>query len=135
MVKIAAPTLTACELEMLRDTSEAWMPDKLDIYNVTVTDDPYGGSSSTEVIDVVEQDVPCDVQSGVAQEQDRVVAAKITETQLFQVTVPALTTINVGDHITIYTTVPSMHLIVQAVFAPESWEVERRVLASKEVVG
>lgn len=128
-----APTITDCELELLQETATAWMPDRLNVFNVTTVDDVAGGRTPTEAADPVLQDVPCMIESGVSQEQHRVIADKITDTHLFTVTVPAKTSIQVGDHLTI-TTQGDMHLIVQAVFAPESWEVERRVLASVEVV-
>ena len=125
------PVLSDCELALMQQVSEVWMPDRLDVYRITTVDDIAGGRTPTETIDPNLQDVPCSIQSGVAQEQERVIADKIKDAHLFQITVPADTAIEVGDHVTI-TTRTDMHMIVQAVFAPESWETERRILASME---
>lgn len=53
--------------------------------------------------------------------------------QVFIITLPALTDVHVGDHIVLTSSSdhPNMHLEVQAEMAPESFEIERNVIATE----
>lgn len=133
------------ELAELRREDEKWFTDFCDIYKVggasesseSDSDDAYGGTDDdyggiddrTETL--FQSHVSCMIESSTAHEQTRVVMGVLRETQLFTVTLPALTEINVGDHV-IVTTQSNLHLRVQAVLNPESWEIERRVIGSEE---
>jgi len=123
--------LTAVELAGLRDTSEKWFTDTCDVYRITKVDDPYGGESEDEEPVSGLSGIRCMLESGAAHEQTRAIMDKITGTQIFTVTLPALTDVQVGDHL-IITSQGNMHLRVQAVLNPESYEVERRVIGSEE---
>jgi hypothetical protein len=124
-------TLTDVEVASLRETTERWFTDKCDIYRIAVGDDPYGGEDETESLVSGATGVECMLESGAAHEQTRAVYGKIVGVQLFTVTLPALTDVRVGDHLLI-TTQGNLHLRVQAVMDPESWELERRVIGSEE---
>lgn len=123
-------TLTPAELESMRDENLSFFTDLCTIYRKPgPTDDAFGGISD-DVEAVFAADVPCMLESGAAQEQTRALIGKIAGVQLFTVTLPALQDVRVHDHI-IVTTQADMHLRVQAVMAPESFELERRVIGSE----
>ena len=122
-------TPSSTELMALRDEVAGWMPDRCNILRVTQAEDSAGGVEDTET--QVASAVLCEVQSGVAQEQVHLVGGRLENVQLFTITFPALTDVRVSDHLLI-TTQANRHLIVQAVVAPESWEIERRVIATTE---
>ncbi len=119
----------AQELSKLRDEIVGWMPDVCDIHRVTAVDDAFGGQTETEAL--VQSDVPCSLKSGAAQEQIMTIADRLTGLQLYTVTFPALTDVQVGDNIEV-TTQDDLQLRIQAVMDPESWELERRTIGSTQ---
>jgi len=124
------PVITAEELAGLRDATESWFTDLCDIYGSgSGSADAYGGwGNNPESLRV--SGVPCSIESGAEHVQTRALLAKIENTQAFTVTLPADTDVLVGDHLVI-TTQNSDRLRVEAVMAPESWEIERRVIATE----
>lgn len=117
------------ELGLIRTEIEGWFPETCDIYRLTSVDDSAGGEDQTEAL--IAAGIICELQSGVALHQEEVIAGRFTGTQLFTVTLPANTDIQVGDHLVVRTR-GDLHIRVQSVFAPESWEFERRVVGSRE---
>ena len=117
------------ELLLLRTEAEGWFPDVLNISRVTTVDDPFSGSSD-DVETLWASGIPCSIESGAALEQTAVIAGKVQGVQIFAVTVPTATDIRVTDKLTI-TSRNNKELRVQAVMAPESWEIERRVIATE----
>lgn len=124
------PVLTGPELADLRGATESWFTDTCDIYGHSAgAPDAYGGYSVDPEV-VKQSGVPCALESGAEHEQTRALLAKIANVQVFAVTLPALTDVEVGDHL-IITSQGNMHLRVEGVMAPESWEIERRVIGSQ----
>lgn len=121
--------LTAAEVLSMQEENILFFTDLCDIYTASpAADDAYGGT--TVVSEAATQTgVQCMIESGAAQEQTRAMLAKISGVQIFTITLPAGTEIEVGDHIMV-TTQSNMHLRVQAVMAPESYELERKVIAN-----
>jgi hypothetical protein len=105
------------------------LPDTCDIYRTVRTDDAYGGETDDE--DVIQTGVKCALESGAAQEQIMLLSDRIRGTQTFTVFLPAGTDVKPEDHLIIISQ-SNLHLRVQAVMEPESWEIERRVIASEE---
>lgn len=125
------PVLTPTELAGLRAATESWFPDVCDIYRVAAqAGDDYGGYGSTNADTVIAAGVPCSVESGAEHVQIRALLAKIENVQAFAVTFPANTDVKVGDHL-VLTSRANDRLRVEGVLAPESWEIERRVIASE----
>lgn len=122
-------TITQEELVELRNETELWFTDLCDIYRISLVDDNYGGQTETET--VLSSGIKCMLESGTAHEQMRAVYSKLVDVQLFTVTLPAETDIQVTDHIVV-TSQNNLHLRVQAVLSPESWEVEKRVVGSQQ---
>lgn len=113
------------ELGLLREEVEAWFDKTCRIYTVTYEDDEYGGvGGQTEVEKAV---VPCEVIGGVGQNQRLIVSMTEREREYFTVTVPADTDVEVDDHLDIVE--DGLHLVVTAVYGPESLELERQVIA------
>lgn len=108
---------------------EEWFDDRCDIYRLTDSDDPYGGSDSAE--DVVSEGIACFLEPGAAHSQVQPLLAKLQGVQLFLVSLPRNTDVQVNDHL-IVTTRNDLHMRVQAVLAPETLEFERQVVASTE---
>lgn len=117
------------ELELLRTDLVEWFTDTCDIYRVVGLDDVYGGRSSDHGI-AIATDVPCKVESGAGQDQERLLAGQITEIQVFTVRVPVETDVEVDDHIVIKTP-ENLHLYVRAVMAPETIDIEKRLIATQ----
>lgn len=122
-------TITTEEMGLLREEANLWMPDWCDIYRVTTGDDDYGGSTEEET--VLTEMLPCSIESGAAQEQVTLLVGQQVGTQIFTVTLPADTDIRVTDHLVIRSQ-NDLHLRIQAVMDPESWDVEVRVIGSEE---
>ena len=123
--------LETVELSLLRQEAEGWFTDLVDVFEKGITDDPYSGHSTDAMETRTMEGVPCAIESGAALEQLSVIAGKVQGTQLFTVTLPAGTAVVVGNHL-IVTSRNNLHLTVQAVIGPESYEVERRVIATSE---
>lgn len=120
--------LTDREISKLRSDIESWFDLTCSIFKRVGVDDAYGGRTSGHATEATYTAVPCMVESGGGQDQERLTLAGITEVQLFTVTMPAETDVEVGDHVVIST---GQHLNVRAVMAPESYEFERRVVTTE----
>lgn len=124
-------TITIAEMADLRAAAQAWMMDTCDIYrNAAAADDAYGGRSPGGADTRIAQGVPCYIESGAEHVQERALLAKIENVQAFTVALPANTDVQVRDHLVLLTR-GNDRLRVEAVLAPESWEVERHVIASE----
>lgn len=122
-------TINAEELASLRNEVAGWMPELCDIYTITEEDDAGGGSIQEEALR--ESAIMCDISSGAAHEQVELIAGKLLNKQIFTVKFPALTDVRLGDHL-IISTQGNMHLLVQAVLSPESYELEVSVIGTRE---
>jgi hypothetical protein len=116
------------ELESMRAATREFYPDHLTIKRPGGSvDDEWGGQTEpTETVLV--EDVDCIIEPGAKQEQEQVVAAKIEERELFVVAMPVTIDVQVDDVLYI-SSQNDMKLTVRAVFSPESYEIERRVIA------
>lgn len=123
--------LTATELARLRTDTQSWFDATCDIFRVTGGDDVYGGRSRTHLGAPTIAGLTCTVESGAGQEQERLTLGGITEIQVFTVSLPALTDVRVGDHLKVTKGAESLHLHVRAVQGPESYELERKVIATE----
>lgn len=121
--------ITPEELASLQGEAEVWMPDRAIIYRLTNADDEYGGESSVEA--QIKADVPLTIESGAAQEQLAVLGDAVRGVQIYTLTFPAGTDVEVSDHVAILNH-GSLDLTVQAVMDPESWEIERRAIAIEQ---
>ncbi len=119
------------ELTQLREDLGEWFTDTCDIFHVSGTDDPYGGHTRGHGTTPTYEDVPCMVESGAAQDQERLFAGAIAEVQVFTVNLPADTDVLVGDHLVVHAhdSTDDIHVKVHAVLSPETIEIERRVIA------
>jgi hypothetical protein len=119
------------ELDLLRQETVGWFPDRCDTFGVVVTDDPYGGQGSVKVPKLT--DVPCMIDPSPVHSEERALIGVVAGVQIYSVTVPAETDVANNDRLTI-TTQNNLALRVQAVLAPESWDIETRLLCSEEGV-
>lgn len=127
--------LSAPELASLRDETEAWFDSTCDLYHQAGGDDAYGGRGGSYPGSPSLNDLPCNVESGIAHEQERSFIGRFEDIQLFTVTLPAQTDVRIDDRLVI--ALPAAQFLtvtVQAVLAPESIEIERKVIAV-EVAG
>lgn len=117
------------ELTSLRTELTRWMPDVCTITRVNRADDPYGGEEDTDTPFLA--GVPCSIESGAGQEQLALILDRVRGVQIYTITFPALTDVRVNDKL-IITSQGNLQLRVQAVMDPESWELDRRAIASEE---
>ena len=127
--------LTSTELQLLRQEAQVWYPDLCDIYRGTVSTpggDDYGGweDNVEEPSDLVYTDLKCMVESGSGHEQILNLLAEARNYQIFRVHLSPDVDVRVGDHL-IITSKGAQHLRVQAVLAPESYEIDRIVIANE----
>jgi hypothetical protein len=126
--------LTSEELTLLREESQVWYPDLCNLYRGTPTTggDDYGGydPSPSEPGDLVQADIPCMVESGASHEQILILAGEARNFQIFRVHMSPTIDPHVDDHL-IITTMGDQHLRVQAVLAPESYEIDRIVIGNE----
>lgn len=126
--------LTSEELGLLREEAQIWYPDLCDLYrgSGTAGGDDYGGydPDPSEPGDLVATGVKCMVESGAGHVQILQLISAERNFQVFRVSLPADFDVRVGDHL-IVTTKANQHLRVQAVLAPESYEVDRMVVANE----
>ncbi len=126
--------LTSQELDLLRQETQVWYPDLCNIYRGTPTSggDEYGGydPDPTEPGDLVASDIKCLCESGAGHEQIVNLIAEARNFQIFRVHLPAGTDVRVNDHL-IISTQGALHLRVQAVMAPESYEIDRIVVGNE----
>jgi len=123
--------LTAIELAQLRADTFSWADATCDIFRVTGSDDAYGGRGRAHLTDPTYTAIPCMLESGAGQEQERLTLGGITEVQMFTVSLPALTDVLVGDHLKVHKGLEDLHLHVRAVMGPESYELERKVVCTE----
>lgn len=123
--------LTPTELAQLRADTISWFDATCDIFRVTGGDDVYGGRGGAHAADPTHTGVRCTVESGAGQEQERLTLGGITEIQVFTVSLPAQTDVLVGDHLKVHKDGEDLHLHVRAVQGPESYELERKVIATE----
>jgi len=117
------------ELTSVRSELTGWMPDVCTISRVNRADDEWGGQEDTDTPFL--QGIRCSIESGAGQEQLEVILDRVRGVQIYTVTFPALTDVRVNDKL-IITSQNNLELRVQAVMDPESWELERRAIASEE---
>lgn len=123
--------LTEHEINGLRGAMESWSDATCDIFRVTDTEDVYGGSTRAHSDIPLYSGLPCTVDSGAGQNQEILTLANITEVQVFTVGLPALTDVLIGDHLKVHKGDEDLHLHVRAVMGPESYELERKVIATE----
>lgn len=127
--------LTSEELSLLRQEAQVWYPDLCSLYRGTPTSggDPYGGydPEPTEPGDLVLAAIPCLVESGSGHEQIlNLFGGGAVNYQIFIIHVPPTVDVRVDDHL-IITSKDNQHLRVQAVLAPESYEIDRMVVGNE----
>lgn len=127
--------LTSDELASLRSSLVSWYPDVATIYRKALeSQDDYGGYGTTSPRVLLAQGVPCDIDSSPKNDQERILAGTLVgDTQIYFVTIPANRDIAIDDKI-ILTSRNGLSLRVLAVLAPESWELERRLITTKSGV-
>lgn len=123
--------LTPSELAQLREDTESWFDATCDIFSVTGGDDVYGGRGRDHGANPTLSGIKCTVESGAGQEQERLTLGGLTELQVFTVSLPAKTSVKVGDHLVVHKDGEDLHLHVRAVMGPESYETERKVIGTE----
>jgi hypothetical protein len=128
---VAENTPTVTELNDLRTALASWRPDTADIYRKPASSaDAYGGYGNTSAYSVLSSGNAVNVDSSPANEQERALEGIIGEVQVFYITFANGVDVAVDDKI-ILTSMDNIELRVRAVIAPESWELERRVAATR----
>lgn len=124
--------LTSDELLSLRNSLSSWYPDSATIYRKSAeSQDDYGGYGTTAPRVLLSQNIPCEIDSSPKNDQERILAGSlVSDTQMYFVTIPANREVIVDDQI-ILTSRNGLALRVLAVLAPESWELERRLITTK----
>lgn len=123
--------LTQPEIDQLRADTESWFDATCDLYRAAGGDDVYGGRGRDHAAQPTYLAIPCTVESGAGQEQERLTLGGITELQVFTVSLPALTDVLVGDHLKVHKGAEDLHLHVRAIQGPESYELERKVVCTE----
>lgn len=126
--------LTSEELDLLREEAQVWYPELCDLYRGSAVSggDPYGGYSPDpeEPGDLVMSAIPCMIESGAGHEQIFQLAGAERNYQIFRIHMSPEIDVRVNDHL-IITTKDNQHLRVQAVMAPESYEIDRIVIGNE----
>jgi head-tail adaptor len=117
--------LTTADLTAMRTALEASLPDTATISRLTRTADGAGGY--TEAWATTGSAVACRVSPTGSQAAERQVAAKLAAVAPWTVTLPAETDVTTSDRIL----TGGRTLQVEAVMAPRSWEVSRRVMCQE----
>lgn len=127
---MAENTLTQVELTDLRTAISDWGPDRVTIYRKgSRSGDNYGGYGNTGSYSTIQSNVKCTLESSPKDNQERTIYSLIGDTHAFFVSMPALTDVQIDDKLVV-TTQSNLALRVTAVISPESYELERRVLAT-----
>jgi hypothetical protein len=101
------------------------------VIRFTRTADQYGGQVQTPA--VIASGIKCDIQPGVqtlrtTEEIGGQIESRLTYTLLL----PPGTDIKIHDHVSVTSVSPNRDLVVAAVLAPESWDLELRAIATME---
>lgn len=127
---MAEDVLTAVELADLRQAVTDWNPDRVTISRKgSDSTDDYGGYGNTGGYSTVASNVAVTLESSPKNDQERTIYSLIGDTHAFFVTFPALQDVQIDDKIVV-TSQSNLTLRVTAVISPESYELERRVLAT-----
>lgn len=119
----------SAEITSMRSAMQALFSDTCDISRDSTGADPYGGETPTP--NVIATDVPCDVYPQVqALRPVEVIGSQVEVRMLWNISLPVGTDVKVGDKLTINST--GRETVVQSVLAPESLDLELRVVASIE---
>ncbi len=122
--------LTAVELADLRGAINSWNPDRATISRKGAdTNDDYGGYGNTGAYSTVASNIAVTLDSSPKNDQERTIYSLVGDTHAYFIMFPALTDVRIDDKVVI-TTQSNLTLRVTAVIAPESYELERRVLAT-----
>ena len=116
------------EVEEMSASAQEFYPDHLEIRRAGGTADDEWGGRTPGTPTVIATDVPCYLNPGARQEHEQIVMAKIDAYEMFVVEMPPYTDVKVDDVLVILSQ-GGKQLTVRAVFSPESYEVERRVIA------
>lgn len=128
---MAENTPTVTELNDLRGALTSWRPDTASVYRKPSSSaDAYGGYGTTSAYSLVSSGNQVNVDSSPSNEQERALEGIIGETQVFYVTFANGADVEVDDKV-VLTSMDNIELRVRAVVAPESWELERRVAATR----
>ena len=128
---MAENTPTVTELNDLRGALTSWRPDTASVYRKpSGSADAYGGYGTTSAYSLVSSGNEVSVESSPSNEQERALEGILGEVQVFYVTFANGADVEVDDKITI-TSMSSLELRVRAVVGPDSWELERRVAATR----
>lgn len=124
---------SASEIADLRSEIQMMFDHTLDVYRGTAaTSDPYGGYDEGEPV-LTHSGIPCEIYPGMTHIVDMLDQGQLVSTQLYTVTVAVGTDIRKND-IVVITSWNDLKLRVNAVFEPESLELEMRFVGDKEVL-
>lgn len=128
---MAENTPTATELNDLRGALTSWRPDTASVYRKpSGSADAYGGYGTTSAYSLVSSGNQVSVESSPSNEQERALEGILGEVQVFYVTFANGADVEVDDKITL-TSMGNLELRVRAVVGPDSWELERRIAATR----
>lgn len=128
---MAEDTPSVAELTDLRDAMSSWRPDTASVYRKpSGSADAYGGYGTTSAYVLVSSGNAVSVESSPSNEQERALEGIIGEVQVFYITFGYNLDVQVDDKV-VLTSMGNIELRVRAVTAPESWELERRVAATR----
>lgn len=123
--------LTNTELADLRGALTSWRPDTASVYRKPASSsDAYGGYGTTSAYVLQSSGNAVSIESSPSNEQERALQGIIGQVQVFYITFGYGADVRVDDKVTI-TSQGNIELRVRAVIAPESWELERRVAATR----
>lgn len=123
-------TPSLAELTDLRTALNDWGPERVTISRKgSDSADDYGGYGNTGAYSTVASNVPATLESSPKNDQERTLYSLVGDTHAYFVALPALQDVQIDDKL-VLTTQSNLTLRVTAVIAPESWELERRVLAT-----
>ena len=122
--------LTATELSDLRQAMTDWNPDRVTVSRKGAdSSDDYGGYGNTGAYSTVASNVAVTLESSPKNDQERTIYSLVGDTHAYFVTFPALQDIRIDDKLVV-TTQSNLTLRVTAAISPESYELERKVLAT-----
>lgn len=113
-------TLSAWDLQGMRDTQDAHLPDKMDVYKITYTSDGFGGVNQNATLDLVADDVPCVVTPAQVQMLSGQ-ADRQLEVEKWTVRAPVDYDIR-DEYILVVTSMGGQQLQVESAKRPKSYE-------------